>query len=121
MSNENSLSASALFGSLSGRVALVTGGGTGLGYMMSKSLVENGATVYIASRKEKQLAPVAAALTKMGPGKCEYIVGNIGSKAGCDELVAEVKKRTQVLNIVSTSPRLCPRLVLGAREVQNEY
>ena len=29
----------------------------------------------------------------MGPGKCEYVVADLGSKAGCDALSAEVKKR----------------------------
>ncbi|KAL8284119.1 hypothetical protein RQP46_004868 [Phenoliferia psychrophenolica] len=35
-----------------------------------------------------------------GPGKCEYIIADLGSKAGCDALVAEVKKRTDVLHIL---------------------
>lgn len=41
-----------------GKVALVTGGGSGLGSMMAAALVQNGARVYIASRKEKQLKEV---------------------------------------------------------------
>jgi len=41
-----------------GKVALVTGGGSGLGSMMAAALVQNGAKVYIASRKEKQLKEV---------------------------------------------------------------
>lgn len=41
-----------------GKIALVTGGGSGLGSMMAAALVQNGAKVYIASRKEKQLKEV---------------------------------------------------------------
>jgi NADP-dependent 3-hydroxy acid dehydrogenase YdfG len=41
-----------------GKTALVTGGGSGLGSMMAAALVQNGAKVYIASRKEKQLKEV---------------------------------------------------------------
>lgn len=44
------------------RVALVTGGGSGLGEMMATTLVQNGAKVYIASRKESQLKEVSQKL-----------------------------------------------------------
>ena len=41
-----------------GKIALVTGGGSGIGSMMAAALVQNGAKVYIASRKEQQLKDV---------------------------------------------------------------
>ena len=39
---------------------MVTGGGSGIGTMIAEGLVANGATVYIASRKEKQLKEACA-------------------------------------------------------------
>lgn len=38
--------------------AVVTGGGSGIGTMFASAYVHNGAKVYIASRKEKQLKEV---------------------------------------------------------------
>jgi NADP-dependent 3-hydroxy acid dehydrogenase YdfG len=38
--------------------AVVTGGGSGIGTMMACAYVQNGAKVYIASRKEEQLKEV---------------------------------------------------------------
>ncbi len=40
------------------RAAVVTGGGSGIGTMIATAYVQNGAKVYIASRKEKQLKEV---------------------------------------------------------------
>jgi NADP-dependent 3-hydroxy acid dehydrogenase YdfG len=38
--------------------AVVTGGGSGIGTMIASACVQNGAKVYIASRKEEQLKEV---------------------------------------------------------------
>lgn len=42
--------------SLDGRVALITGGGTGLGLEIARSLARRGAAVVLASRGESHLA-----------------------------------------------------------------
>ena len=43
-----------------GQVAVVTGGGTGIGLQIATELLELGATVVICSRKEATLAAAAA-------------------------------------------------------------
>ena len=50
MSTSSEYSASKLF-DLSGKVALVTGGGTGIGLMIAHGLAANNAKVYIAGRR----------------------------------------------------------------------
>ena len=51
--------------SLIQRAAVVTGGGSGVGTMIATAYVQNGAKVYIASRKEKQLKEVRLTLLSL--------------------------------------------------------
>jgi len=84
----------------SNQVALVTGGATGLGEMAAQAFVQNGATVFIASRKEKELKATTDRLNALGPGKCSYIVGDLKNKAGCLAVCDELKKRTDRLAVL---------------------
>lgn len=54
----SSLDAASLF-SVNGLVAVVTGGGTGIGLMIATALEHNGATVYILGRREEVLGTAA--------------------------------------------------------------
>lgn len=51
---------------LQGRIALVTGGGTGIGLMIAQGLVANGAKVYIAGRRKDILENAAQSLGQEG-------------------------------------------------------
>ena len=52
--------------SVAGKVALVTGGSRGIGLMIESGFVENGATVYISSRKKEVCDEVAPHLLHPG-------------------------------------------------------
>ncbi|EXJ87443.1 hypothetical protein A1O3_04403 [Capronia epimyces CBS 606.96] len=99
MTSTADLRISTLF-DVSNHVVLVTGGATGLGEMAAQGFIQNGARVFIASRKESQLKKTADRLNALGPGKCEYIVADLKDKAGCDVLINEVKKRTDRLTVL---------------------
>ncbi|KAF8839850.1 NAD(P)-binding protein [Paxillus ammoniavirescens] len=71
-----------------GKIALVTGGGTGIGKTIASALVQNGAKVYIAARKEGQLKQAVAELNARRPGSAHYIVANLTDKAGVDALIS---------------------------------
>lgn len=100
------LGAQRLF-SLDGKIALVTGGGTGIGKMIAATYIRNGAKVYIASRKLSDLQNVAKQLSKLAPndpegkkGLCVALQADVGSKAGCDALADQVKKAESRLDIL---------------------
>ncbi|KAF1974192.1 3-oxoacyl-reductase, partial [Bimuria novae-zelandiae CBS 107.79] len=84
----------------SSHVALVTGGASGLGEMAAQAFVQNGARVFIASRKEAELKKTSERLNKLGPGTCEYIVADLKDKKGCLALCEEVKRRTERLTVL---------------------
>jgi NAD(P)-dependent dehydrogenase (short-subunit alcohol dehydrogenase family) len=63
----NGLDLRALF-SLDGKIALVTGGSRGIGYMISQGLLQAGARVYITARDADACRGAAGELGRIGPG-----------------------------------------------------
>jgi len=96
----NDLRLESLF-KVAGKIVLITGGGSGIGKMMATGFAQNGAKVYIAARKENQLKEAVADINKVATGpKADYITANVGSKAGCDALIAEFRKRESKLHVL---------------------
>ncbi|THV05201.1 short-chain dehydrogenase [Dendrothele bispora CBS 962.96] len=67
------LSAQSMF-DLTGMVAIVTGGGTGIGLMIAKGLASNGAKTYITGRREDVLKKLADDFGKENPGAAGSII-----------------------------------------------
>ena len=84
--------------SLSGKTALVTGGGQGIGRMIAQGLVEAGATVYIASRKLDQCEQTASELSEFG--RCHALAADISTEDGCRTLVTAYGDREPSLSIL---------------------
>lgn len=59
--------------SLTGRTAMVTGGGSGLGFQYSEALAHAGANLVLVGRTEETLAATAEEL----PGEHRYVVGDL--------------------------------------------
>lgn len=82
MSNNNKdLQLSEVF-DVKGKVALVTGGGSGIGLMITQTLAVNGAKVYIVGRTEEKLEKVVETYGKDVAGEIIPVVGNVATKEG---------------------------------------
>jgi NAD(P)-dependent dehydrogenase (short-subunit alcohol dehydrogenase family) len=84
--------------SIDGKVALVTGGSSGIGLMIARGFVEAGAKVYISSRKADVCEKVAAELSTIGP--CEAIPANLATEEACRTLASEITSREPALHIL---------------------
>lgn len=86
---------------LTGKVAFVSGGATGIGKMAAEGLVMAGAKVMIASRKGDLCAHVARELNNKGyPGSAEGFEGDLSSLKGLEKVVEDILTRTDQLNIL---------------------
>lgn len=83
------------------KIVVVTGGGSGIGFMMAAAFVSNGAKkVYIASRKQKALTEAKQQLDKIRSGVVETIVADLTTRAGCEGLANEVKKHESKVHVL---------------------
>ena len=58
--------------SLSGKVALVTGGGSGIGKRMAETIAKAGASVIVSARRKELLIKTVEKITKLG-GKSNFV------------------------------------------------
>ncbi|MGZ4673321.1 MAG: SDR family NAD(P)-dependent oxidoreductase, partial [Ilumatobacteraceae bacterium] len=79
---------SALF-DLTGKKALVTGGGRGLGQAIAIGLAQHGADVAVTSRTVAELDETAAAVRALGR-ECLVVPGDASRKDEIDRVVGEV-------------------------------
>ena len=70
--------------SLKGRTALITGGSRGIGRMIAKGFLAQGAKVYISARKAQACIDTAAELSQFGT--CIAIPGDVSTVAGAQTL-----------------------------------
>ncbi|MEA2569814.1 MAG: hypothetical protein QOI24_1815 [Acidobacteriota bacterium] len=73
-----------------GRVGIITGGATGIGFSVAKELSKLGATVVIASRKEENLQKAVEEIRSAG-GRAEYHVLDVRDAEAVEAMAAKVE------------------------------
>ncbi|KAK5117585.1 hypothetical protein LTR62_005007 [Meristemomyces frigidus] len=85
------LTANELFG-VSHVTAVVTGGGTGIGLMITQALVANGAKVYITGRREQVLEDTVRQYNT-GAGSLHALPGDVSTKEGAIKLAKDIEQK----------------------------
>jgi NAD(P)-dependent dehydrogenase (short-subunit alcohol dehydrogenase family) len=84
--------------SVRGRIALVTGGSRGLGEMIARAYVENGAKVYITARKAEACDALAKELSTIGD--CISLPADLSQMDEIERLAVELGKRERRIDIL---------------------
>ncbi len=93
----SSMKISELF-SVADKVVVVTGGGRGIGKMIAQGFVENGAKVYISSRKLDDLTKTADEFKLLG--FCEYVQADLTETEGRQALIDTIAESEGGLDVL---------------------
>jgi NAD(P)-dependent dehydrogenase (short-subunit alcohol dehydrogenase family) len=83
-------------GKLEGKIALVTGGNSGIGLATAKRFVNEGAYVFITGRRNAELAAAVKEIGRSVTG----VQGDVSNLADLDRLFAQIKREKDRLDIV---------------------
>jgi NAD(P)-dependent dehydrogenase (short-subunit alcohol dehydrogenase family) len=97
-------------GKLDGKIALVTGGNSGIGRATATQFVKEGAYVYITGRRESELA---AAVEHIG-GNAAGVQSDVSKLADLDRLFAQIEREKGKLDIVFANAGVAKYAALGA-------
>ena len=99
-------------GKLDGKIALVTGGNSGIGLATAKQFANEGAHVFVTGRRAAELD---AAAKEIG-GKVTAIQGDVAKPEDLDRLMDEIKRRAGRLDVLFANAGLARYGTLGAIE-----
>ena len=83
-------------GNLEGKIALITGGNSGIGLATAKQFVNEGAYVFISGRRDRELA---AAVKEIGRN-VSGVQGDVSNLGDLDRLFAQIKREKRRVDIV---------------------
>src|SRR6201987_3784333 len=83
-------------GKLDGKIALITGGSSGIGLATAKQFVKEGAYVFITGRRDAELA---AAVKEIGEN-VTGVQGDVSNLGDLDRLFAQIRQEKGALHAV---------------------
>jgi len=97
-------------GKLEGKIALITGGNSGIGLATAKQFVNEGAYVFITGRREPELAAAVKEIGRNVTG----VQGDVSKLADLDRLFAQIKREKGKLDIVFANAGVAKYAPFGA-------
>jgi NAD(P)-dependent dehydrogenase (short-subunit alcohol dehydrogenase family) len=95
---------------LAGKVAVITGGSTGIGLATAKRLVDAGAHVFITGRRQAELDKASAEIGR----NITAVQGDVASLADLDRLYATVRAQQGVVDIVFANAGMVEHVKIDA-------
>ena len=84
---------------LQDKIALITGGGTGIGRAIAKLFAEEGAVVVLCGRREQPLKDACEEIAAAG-GRCSYQICDIGDEAQTVAMFRQLRQQFGRLDIL---------------------
>ena len=84
---------------LSGQVALVTGGGRGIGRSIALALSKAGARLFLTARSGRELESVAAEI-RAGGGEADFLAADLCRAEGVEEVFGALRRRYAALDVL---------------------
>src|ERR1700736_1334840 len=102
-------------GKLEGKIALITGGNSGIGLATAKQFVNEGAYVFITGRRDPELAAAVKEIGRNVTG----VQGDVAKLGDLDRLFAQIKKEKGKLDIVFANAGIGKYAPLGTIDEQH--
>jgi len=94
---------------LNGKIALITGGNSGIGLATAKAFVNEGAYVFITGRREAELAAAAKEIGK----NVTAVTSDVSNLDDLDRLFTQIKREKSKLDIVFANAGVAKLLPIG--------
>src|SRR3977135_3984527 len=94
---------------LEGKIALITGGNSGIGLATAKQFVHEGAYVFVTGRRDSELAAAVKEIGRHVTG----VQGDVASLGDLDRLFAQIERDKGRLDVVFANAGVAPYAPLG--------
>ncbi|MGC1594475.1 MAG: SDR family oxidoreductase, partial [Candidatus Acidiferrales bacterium] len=84
---------------LMGQVAVVTGGGRGIGRGIARKFAAAGASVVVTARTEKEIAQVSSDIREKG-GQAAFVVADVSRESDCEKIVDQARQTFGAIHIL---------------------